>query len=137
MTEETKLTTKPKRKVPVQPAPKPAKVNISPEYATRLRDLARTSGLTMQALTQALIEGPLKQIEAGGSIVINASTGEVTVGRPAPVHPSQLAPIHPNQPPPPNAPNIPAHPANRPSPMVSSTEGLRGPKSRPVSIHDE
>jgi hypothetical protein len=45
-----------------------------------LKKVTKATGLSLQVVVQALIEGPLVKVEAGGSIMINATTGEVSIG---------------------------------------------------------
>lgn len=90
MTEETKNTPVKAKNTPVKKKtskPKPttsSKVTLNPEFSQRVKKVCDVTGLSLQAVVQSLIEGPLARVEEGGAIVINASTGEVTIGAPPP-----------------------------------------------------
>jgi hypothetical protein len=81
------MVKKPKKKKPTPKTPPPtvsSKVTLNPEYSARLKKVAKATGLSLQAVVQALVEGPLARVEAGGTIVINAATGGVSIGAPPP-----------------------------------------------------
>jgi len=90
---------KPKPKPKATPPPKLTKrstLKLSPEYTARIKVLTETTGLTLQTVVQSLIESPLAKVEAGGTIVINPSTGAVTIGN-APLAGAPPPPVAVNQ----------------------------------------